>query len=47
MELNSVFSQMIPRFPDMQLAVDTAALSINTDALGSGLVALPVTWGGG
>ena len=46
MELNSVFSQMIPRFPDMRLAVDTAALSINTDALGSGLVALPVTWGG-
>lgn len=46
MELNSVFSQMIPRFPDMQLAVDTTALSINTDALGSGLVALPVTWGG-
>ena len=46
MELNSVFSQMIPRFPDMQLAVDVADLSINTDALGSGLVALPVTWGG-
>ena len=46
MELNSVFSHMIPRFPDMQLAVDTTALSINTDALGSGLVALPVTWGG-
>jgi pentalenolactone synthase len=46
MELNSVFSQMIPRFPDMQLAVDAASLSINTEALGSGLVALPVTWGG-
>jgi len=46
MELNSVFSQMIPRFPDMQLAVDVADLSINTEALGSGLVALPVTWGG-
>lgn len=46
MELNSVFSQMIPRFPDMQLAVDVASLSINTEALGSGLVALPVTWGG-
>jgi pentalenolactone synthase len=46
MELNSVFSQMIPRFPDMQLAVDTTDLSINTNALGSGLVALPVTWGG-
>jgi hypothetical protein len=38
---------MIPRFPDMQLAVDVTALSINTDALGSGLVALPVTWGDG
>jgi pentalenolactone synthase len=47
MELNSVFSQMIPRFPDMQLAVDVTDLSINTDALGSGLVALPVTWGDG
>jgi pentalenolactone synthase len=46
MELNSVFSQMIPRFPDMQLAVDVTDLSINTEALGSGLVALPVTWGG-
>ena len=47
MELNSVFSQMIQRFPDMRLAVDVTALSINTDALGSGLVALPVTWGDG
>ena len=47
MELNSVFSQMIPRFPDMRLAVDVTDLSINTDALGSGLVALPVTWGDG
>lgn len=46
MELNSVFSPMIPRLSDMQLAVDVAALSINTDALGCGLVALPVTWGG-
>ena len=46
MELNSVFSQMIPRFPDMRLAVDVDALHINTEALGSGLVALPVTWGG-
>ena len=45
MELNSVFSQLIPRFPDMRLAVDAATLSINMDTLGSGLVALPVTWG--
>lgn len=47
MELNSVFFQMIPRFPDMRLTVDAAALSINIDALGSGLVALPVSWGDG
>jgi pentalenolactone synthase len=45
MELNAVFSQLIPRFPNMRLAVETASLSINTDALGAGLVALPVTWG--
>jgi len=47
MELNSVFSQMIPRFSDMRLTADAATLSINTDALGSGLVALPVSWGDG
>ncbi|MCE9516149.1 MAG: cytochrome P450 [Mycobacterium sp.] len=47
MELTSVFAQMIPRFPDMRLAVDASALTINTDALASGLVQLPVTWGGG
>jgi pentalenolactone synthase len=47
MELNSVFSQMIPRFPDMRLTADAATLRINTDALGSGLVALPVSWGDG
>ena len=46
-ELNSVFSQLIPRFPDMRLAADPAELSINTDALGAGLVELPVTWGAG
>lgn len=44
-ELNTVFSQMIPRFPDMRLAVDAAELTIDTDALASGLVELPVTWG--
>ena len=44
-ELNTVFSQMIPRFPDMRLAVDASALTIDTDALGSGLVELPVAWG--
>lgn len=43
-ELNSVFSQMIPRFPNMRLAVDPDDLTINTEALGAGLVELPVTW---
>jgi len=44
MELNAVFSQLVPRFPAMKLTVDAATLRINTDALGSGLVELPVTW---
>lgn len=43
-ELNSVFSQMIPRFPQMRLAVDPDDLTINTEALGAGLVELPVFW---
>ncbi|MEX0579744.1 MAG: cytochrome P450 [Mycobacterium sp.] len=47
MELNAVYSQLIPRFPDMRLAAEIASLNINTDALGAGLVALPVTWGDG
>jgi pentalenolactone synthase len=47
MELNAVISQIIPRLPDLRLAVDVEALGINSEALGSGLVALPVTWGAG
>lgn len=47
MELNAVISQVIPRLPDLRLAVDVEALGINNEALGSGLVALPVTWGAG
>ena len=47
MELNAVISQVIPRLPDLRLAVDVEALGINSEALGSGLVALPVTWGAG
>ena len=43
-ELNAVFSQMIPRFPNMRLAVDAVDLTINTEALGAGLVELPVFW---
>lgn len=44
LELKSVFSQLIPRFPDMQMTVDASELSTNVDELGSGLGALPVTW---
>ena len=44
LELKSVFSQLIPRFPDMRLTVDASELSTNVDELGSGLGALPVTW---
>jgi pentalenolactone synthase len=44
LELKSVFSQLIPRFPDMRLTVDASELSTNVDDLGSGLGALPVTW---
>ena len=47
MELNAVISQVIPRLPDLRLTVDVEALGINSEALGSGLVALPVTWGAG
>lgn len=45
LELRSVFSQMIPRFPDMRLAVEAAELRADFNELGSGLVPLPVTWG--
>jgi pentalenolactone synthase len=45
LELKSVLAQLIPRFPDMRLMVDAAELSVNIDSLGSGLGALPVTWG--
>ena len=45
LELKSVLSQLIPRFPDMRLMVDAAELGVDVDSLGSGLRPLPVTWG--
>ena len=45
LELKSVLAQLIPRFPGMRLMVDPAELKVNIDSLGSGLGALPVTWG--
>jgi len=43
-ELNTVFAQMIPRFPSMHLAVDAATLTMRDDVLAGGLVELPVSW---
>ncbi|BDX33647.1 hypothetical cytochrome P450 [Mycobacterium antarcticum] len=44
MELNIVFSQLIPRFPHMRLAVEAATLTAGFHSLSHGLVALPVSW---
>jgi cytochrome P450 len=44
MELNIVFSQLIPRFPTMRLDVDPATLTAGFHSLSHGLVALPVAW---
>jgi cytochrome P450 len=43
-ELQAVFSQLIPRFPGMRLAVPAEDLRLNRDVLTSGLAQLPVTW---
>lgn len=43
-ELNTVFAQMIPRFPSMHLAVDAATLTTRHDLLAGGLTELPVSW---
>jgi cytochrome P450 len=44
MELQAVFSQLVPRFPTMRLAVPAEGLTIRDDVLTGGLTALPVTW---
>jgi pentalenolactone synthase len=44
MELQVVFGQLIPRFPQMQLAVPVEELRVRGDVLTGGLVQLPVTW---
>lgn len=43
-ELQAVFSQLIPRFPAMRPAVPLTELRLNTDVLVGGLTRLPVTW---
>ena len=43
-ELQTVFSQLIPRFPGMRLAVPVEELTLDTGVLTGGLARLPVTW---
>jgi cytochrome P450 len=43
-ELKTVFTQLIQRFPSMQLTCDPAAVPIRHDSLTGGLVELPVSW---
>ncbi len=43
-ELQAVFSQLIPRFPSMRLAVPAGQLALDTGSLTRGLARLPVTW---
>jgi cytochrome P450 len=43
-ELKTVFVQLIPRFPSMQLAVDPVTLTVRRDVLAGGLGELPVSW---
>ena len=44
MELKIVFSQLIPRFPSMQLRAEASTMTAGFHWLSHGLVALPVTW---
>lgn len=43
-ELRTMFSQLIPRFPDMRLAVPESELEFRPDVLTECLTSLPVTW---
>ncbi len=43
-ELKTVLTQLIPRFPAMHLTVDPATLTVRSDVLAGGLVELPVAW---
>ncbi len=44
LELKTVYSQLIPRFPSLQLSADPATMTAGFHSLSHGLVALPVTW---
>ncbi|WP_219413477.1 cytochrome P450 [Pseudonocardia nigra] len=43
-ELQAVFSRLVPRFPEMRLAVGVDGLAVHTGTLTGGLREIPVTW---
>ncbi|WAC92464.1 cytochrome P450 [Mycobacterium sp. Aquia_213] len=43
-QLQTVFTQLIRRFPSMQLTCDPAAVPMRQDTITGGLVQLPVSW---
>jgi pentalenolactone synthase len=43
-QLQTVFTQLIQRFPSMHLACDPAAVPTRHDSITGGLVELPVSW---
>jgi pentalenolactone synthase len=43
-ELQVVFSRLVPHFPGMRLAEPAGRLTFNRDTLTGGLARLPVTW---
>ncbi len=43
-ELQAVFSGLVPHFPAMRLAEPAGQLTVNRDTLAGGLTRLPVTW---
>jgi cytochrome P450 len=43
-ELQTVFTLLVSRFPTLQLAVDVGALTMRADELAGGLIELPVLW---
>jgi len=44
LELQAVFSRLVPRFPALRLAEPADRLTFNRDTLTGGLARLPVTW---
>ncbi|WP_432994619.1 cytochrome P450 [Dactylosporangium sp. CA-233914] len=44
LEMLALFTQLLPRFPDLRLAVEPAQLRSHGEQITGGLEALPVTW---